>query len=213
LQYCSSAHVTYSVFVVFYSESALLSTINRTELYRSGFSIDHGFECGGSCIAGASAAAWTCGDSVAEAELEVTAKALAKAAAQALSFAYAQCKIENGWACAVAGTEIEETARAVAQAYATLWAGADNGAICGADSSCSVSVDAIASAVGDVLVTACTDAYASVCSGMRAPLRSPKVLLFTVLIVHCTESGTRFSVRVGSGSYHALMHMLLVDVQ
>jgi hypothetical protein len=127
--------------------------------------IDQGIECG--VFAGAEAAAWTCGDSAAYADVEVSARALAKAAATAISFAYAQCKLENGWACAVAGTEISETARAVAVAYASLWAGADNGAICGADSTCSVSVDAVAVAVGDVLVTACSEAYASVCAGVH----------------------------------------------
>jgi hypothetical protein len=121
------------------------------------------------CSAGANVAAWTCGNSAAYAEVELTARAVAKAAATAISFAYAKCKLENGWACAIAGTEISETARAVAVAYASLWAGADSGGLCGAGSTCSVNVDALAVAVGDILVTACTDAYASVCAGVHPP--------------------------------------------
>lgn len=112
------------------------------------------------CCAGASAAAWSCGDSVAIVELEVTAKALAEATAVAVSFAYAECEVDGGYACSVASTEIEQTAYAVAHSYASLWAGALT-----CKDTCSVNVDAVAEAVGDILVKAATDAFSAVCTG------------------------------------------------
>ena len=134
---------------------------------------DGGFECRAGAVslgaveeidaladASASAAAWTCGDSVAIAELETTAKALAKATAVAVSYAYASCEVDGGWSCAYAGTEIKQTARATAVAYATLWAGAYS-----CEDTCNVDVDAVAVAVGDILVKAATDAFAAGCSG------------------------------------------------
>jgi hypothetical protein len=97
---------------------------------------------------------------VAIAELEVTAKALAKATAVAISYAYASCKVNGGYACAVAGTEIKETAYAVARSYASLWAGAIR-----CKDKCNVNVDAMVEAVGSILVKAATDAFAAGCSG------------------------------------------------
>lgn len=113
------------------------------------------------CYAGASAAAWSCGDSVSIAELEVTAHALAKATAVALSYAYSSCEVDDGWACSSAGTEIKQTATAVAQAYADLWAGAYT-----CEDTCTVEADAVVEAVGSVLVTAASDAMAEGCSGV-----------------------------------------------
>jgi hypothetical protein len=115
-------------------------------------------------VAGASAAAWTCGKSVAIAQAEATAKALAEATAVAISLAYASCEVNGGFACAFAATSIEESARAVAKAYATLWAGAYT-----CKNTCSVSVDAVAQAVGSILVKAATDASAGVCTGASVP--------------------------------------------
>ena len=113
------------------------------------------------CIpAGASAAAWTCGDSVAIVELEVTAKALAEATAIAFSYAFVDCKVDGGWTCAFASSDIEQTARATATAYAELWAGAYT-----CKDTCSVEVDAVVEAVGDILVKAATEASADVCLG------------------------------------------------
>lgn len=108
---------------------------------------------------GASAAAWTCGDhAVAIAEVTVTAKAVARATAVALSQVWASCKVDGqGYACTSAGTWIEETAHAVAEAYAELWA-----ASLSCDT-CHVEVDAAVSAIGKILVTASTDAYAGAC--------------------------------------------------
>ena len=138
---------------------------------------DGGFECSAGAVsvgaieeidalaeASASAAAWTCGDSVAIVELEATAKALAEATAIAVSYAYASCEVDGGWSCAYAGTEIEQTARATATAYANLWAGAYT-----CKDTCSVGVDAVAKAVGDILVKAATDAFAAGCSGAPLP--------------------------------------------
>jgi hypothetical protein len=112
--------------------------------------------------AGAGAAAWTCGDqAVAIAEVEVTAKAVASATATALSFVWAQCDVdERGYACAAAGTWIEETAHAVAVAYADLWAVAIS---C---DTCEVSIDVAVSSISTILVQASTDAYAFICGSM-----------------------------------------------
>jgi hypothetical protein len=72
--------------------------------------------------AGASAAAWTCGDSVAITEVEATASALAKAAAVAVSYAYADCAAdEGGWLCVDAGTLISGWVVAVVRSWASAW--------------------------------------------------------------------------------------------
>lgn len=116
----------------------------------------------GSC-ADASALTWTCEDSVAIAELEVTASSLAEATAEAVSFAYAECAItegvDDGYACTSADTNIAVWVEAVARAYATLWAGAYS-----CTETCQVEIEAVAEAVGSVLVDAATSAYASLCS-------------------------------------------------
>jgi hypothetical protein len=114
------------------------------------------------CHAGASAAAWSCGDSVVITEVEVTARALAKAVAEAYSFAYANCKVdEGGFACASAGTSIRVWVEAVARAFAGAWALALQ-----CDDRCFVDVDVVVSSVGTVLADAATDAYATLCGGM-----------------------------------------------
>lgn len=112
--------------------------------------------------AGASAAAWTCGEHTAAiAEVHVTAKAVAKATAVALSHAWAGCDVsDQGYACADAGTWIQETAYSVAQAYAELWAISLN-----CEGTCYVSVDTAVASLSEILVQAATDAYASACSG------------------------------------------------
>jgi hypothetical protein len=114
--------------------------------------------------ADASAASWSCGYSLAIAEAEVTAKALAKAAAVAISYAWANCKVdEGGYACASAGSEISVWVGAVAESWASLWAGAYT-----CTGTCEVNVDAVVSAVGHILVDAATEAYAALCTS--APL-------------------------------------------
>jgi hypothetical protein len=112
--------------------------------------------------AGAGAAALTCGDhALAIAEVEVTAKAVAQATATALSFVWAQCDVdERGYACAAAGTWISETAHAVAQSYAELWAEAV------ACDTCHVSIEVAVSSISTILVKAATDAHAEVCGSM-----------------------------------------------
>jgi hypothetical protein len=97
---------------------------------------------------------------VAIAELEVTAKALAEATAVAISYAYASCKVNDGYACAVASTEIQETAYAVARSFASIW-----GAAIRCKGTCNVDVDAVVRAVGTILVKAATDALAAGCTG------------------------------------------------
>lgn len=121
--------------------------------------------------AGSKAAAWTCGDSVAITQAQTTAAALANATAQACSLAYASCEVDGGYACAFAGTEIKQAARAVARAFAELWAGAYT---CPSDVSCGVSVDAVTEAVGTILVKAASEAFAAVCTG--APIRFNSIL-------------------------------------
>lgn len=108
--------------------------------------------------AAAQAAAWTCGETVSYSELLLTAQALAKATAYACSISFASCEVDGGWSCSYAGTSIEETARAVATAYAGIWAGAYS-----CDDSCQAGVDQVATAVGDVLVEVATTAYAEAC--------------------------------------------------
>lgn len=123
------------------------------------------------CItAAAQAAAWTCGESVTYNELVLTARALAKATAYACSYSFVSCEVDGGWSCSYAGTSIEETARAVATAYARVWAGAYS-----CDDSCQAGVDEVATAVGDVLVVATTSAYVEACGG--ASLRSLMMML------------------------------------
>lgn len=109
----------------------------------------------------ASAAEWTCGDSVATSELEVTSKLLAKATAVAASFIYEQCDDGDGaYTCAFAGTEIQHAAQAVAACYAQFWADAIT-----CTATCNVSVDAVSEAVGSILAEAAADAYAAACVG------------------------------------------------
>ena len=111
------------------------------------------------CFAGANAATFSCGDSVAIADLEVSASAIAKALAIAISFAYAECEVDGGYACAYAATEVEEVAEAVAFAYAESLVGAWT---C---EGCDATVQVVAEALGSVLVKAATDAFAAVCGG------------------------------------------------
>lgn len=111
-----------------------------------------------------SAAAWTCGTSVAIVDATVTASALAEATAVAVSFAFAECKVDDGFACAIASSEVEKIAKAVADAYASLWAGAFASEKCLDNLTCEVSIDSVAKAVGTVLVKASTDAFAAVCA-------------------------------------------------
>jgi hypothetical protein len=109
--------------------------------------------------AGASAAAWTCGDSVAIAEVEVTARALAKAVAEAYSIAYVDCAAdEGGWLCAASGSSISVWVEAVARAWAGVWAGAYT-----CTENCEVEIEIVVEAVAHILVDAATSAYASVC--------------------------------------------------
>lgn len=112
--------------------------------------------------AGAEAASWTCGDSVSITELETTARALAQATAIACSYSFASCKVDDGFACAFADTEIKQAAWAVATAYADMWAGAYS---CPGKESCEVTADAVAEAIGSILVTAATEASVNVCLG------------------------------------------------
>jgi hypothetical protein len=124
-------------------------------------------ECGSEFAmhAGASAAAWTCGDSVAIAEVEVTATALAKAVAEAYSYAYAECKADDGWFCADSDTIIStDWVEAVVRAWAGGWAGAYT-----CTDTCSVEIEVVVDAVSHIMVVAVTDAYADVC-GDGAPL-------------------------------------------
>jgi hypothetical protein len=113
------------------------------------------------CDAAASAAAWSCGDSVAVAELEVTAEALAKATAEAASLAYANCSVdEGGYVCVLTFTSISAWVEAVVRAWAEAWAVAID-----CQDRCFVDVEAVVDAVGKILVDAATEAYAFLCEG------------------------------------------------
>jgi hypothetical protein len=115
--------------------------------------------------AGATAIAWTCGDSVAIAEVEVTATALAKAVADAYSYAFASCSAaEGGWLCAEAGTSLSVWVEAVVRSWAGAWAGAYT-----CKDTCTVEIEAVVKAVTHILVDAASSAYAVVC-GDGAPL-------------------------------------------
>jgi hypothetical protein len=129
------------------------------------------------CHAAASAAAWSCGDSVAVAELEVTAQALAKAVAEAFSLAYASCTVDDGgYVCAIAGTSISVWVEAVVRAWAEAWAVAIE-----CKDSCFVEVEAVVDVVGKILVDAATDAYAFMCGG-TCPVSSA---LMISLVLSC----------------------------
>jgi hypothetical protein len=124
--------------------------------------------------AGASAAAWTCGDSVAIAEVEVTATALAKAVAEAYSYAYADCLADGGWFCADGTTIItSDWVEAVVRAWAGGWASALT-----CTDTCSVEIEVVVESVTHIMVVAATDADANFC-GDGAPLCScPSQLLY-----------------------------------
>jgi hypothetical protein len=112
--------------------------------------------------AGASAASWTCKDSVAIAEAEATSKAVAKAAAEAVSLAFPACLTDEGsYLCTVAGSSVSIWVGAVVRAWAGAWARAVT-----CPDTCKVSVDVIVEAVGHILVDAATDAYVGLCAGM-----------------------------------------------
>jgi hypothetical protein len=126
--------------------------------------------------AGASAAAWTCGDSVAIADVEVTARALAKAAASAVSRAFGSCAAdEGGWLCAAAGSSISGWVEAVVRSWAGAWAGAYT-----CKDTCTVEVEVVVEAVTHILVDAAAKAYDSVC-GDGAP--HPSDLLSSLRLV------------------------------
>jgi hypothetical protein len=111
--------------------------------------------------AGASAASWTCGDSVDIAEAEATSKAVAKAVAEAVSVAFADCFLtEGGYLCGEAGTSISVWVAAVAKAWAGAWARAVT-----CRDKCNIEVDKVVEAVGHILVDAATDAYVELCAG------------------------------------------------
>jgi hypothetical protein len=148
---------------------------------------------------------------VAIAELEVTAKALAEATAVAISYAYASCKVNGGYACAVAGTEIKETAYAVARSYASLWAGAIR-----CKDKCNVGVDAVVEAVGSILVKAASDAFAGGCSGgllhVTCHLRCPPCCVVppgVKLKLHANSASFCF----GFAQHHASRTMCCLDPQ
>jgi hypothetical protein len=111
--------------------------------------------------------------------------ALAEATAVAISYAYASCEVDGGFACAASYTQIEETAYAVAYSYASLWAGSYR-----CKNQCSVSVDAVAKAVGSILVKAATDAYAGVCTGAPLPLATFGTNLPLSFVSFAMESST-----------------------
>jgi hypothetical protein len=109
--------------------------------------------------AGASAAAWTCGEYVDIEEAEDTARALAKASAVAISYAFADCTAdEGGWLCGIAGTEISVWVEAVVRAWAGVWAGAYT-----CTDSCFVEIEVVVDAVTHILADAASSAYTSVC--------------------------------------------------
>jgi hypothetical protein len=127
-----------------------------------------------SCHAAASAAAWSCGDSVSVAELEVTAQALAKATAEAYSSAYSTCRLDDGgYACAISGTSISAWVEAVVRTWAEAWAVAIE-----CKDSCFVDVEAVVDAVGKIQVDAATDAYAFLCSGTSSVSNALTISLF-----------------------------------
>ena len=102
--------------------------------------------------------------------MEVTAHQLAEAFVVALSYSFVNCEANGGWACAFSGSSIEDTARAVATAYAGAWADAYT-----CQDTCDAGIDEVATAVGDVLVTAATSVWSEVCVG-AAPT-SPVIML------------------------------------
>jgi outer membrane protein assembly factor BamB len=109
--------------------------------------------------AGASAATWTCGDSVAISEVEVTARALAKAAAVALSYAYLDCAADEGWfQCLYGKTGISVWVEAVARAWAEALAGAYT-----STDTCSVEVEVVVDAVAHILADAASSAFGLLC--------------------------------------------------
>jgi hypothetical protein len=113
------------------------------------------------CLAAEAAIGWSCGESVAITDLELTARALAKASAEATSYAYVNCQVsEGGYTCASADSSISVWIQAVARAWAGAWAA---GIQC--DDKCFVDIDVVVDSVGSVLVDAVTDAYAFVCGG------------------------------------------------
>jgi hypothetical protein len=115
--------------------------------------------------AGASAAAWTCGDSVAIADVEVTARALAKAAANAAASAFGNCAAdEGGWLCAEAGSSISVWVSAVVRSWAGAWAGAYT-----CTDTCTVEVEVVVEAVTHILVDATESAYDRVCGDGASP--------------------------------------------
>jgi hypothetical protein len=110
--------------------------------------------------AGASAAAWTCGGSVAIDDVEVTATALAKAVAEAYANAYAGCSAdEGGTVCADAGSSVKVWVEAVVRSWAGAWAGAYT-----CTDTCTVEIDVVVDAVTHIMVDAAASAYSSVCS-------------------------------------------------
>jgi hypothetical protein len=147
--------------------------------------------------AGASAAAWTCGDSVAIAHVEVTARALAKAAANAAASAFGNCAAdEGGWMCAEAGSSISVWEGAVARSWASAWAGAYT-----CKDTCSVEVEVVMEAVTHILVDATVSAYDAVCGDGASPpshflLSFHLVSLVASLTASCREQAplcVRFS--------------------
>jgi hypothetical protein len=120
--------------------------------------------------AGASAASWTCGDSVAIADAEATSKVVAKAVAEAVSLAYPDCSTdEGGYIC----ESVTFSASFWVEAAVRAWAGAWARAVTCPDK-CTVSVDVVVEAVGHILVDAATDAYVGLCRGVPPVL----VILF-----------------------------------
>jgi hypothetical protein len=120
--------------------------------------------------AATSAAAWSCGNSVAVANLEVTASHLAKATAEAISLAYVNCRVDDGgYVCASADSSVSVWVDAVAQAWASSWSAAIT-----CKDKCKVNVDSAVDAVGTILVDAATKAYTDICAGV-----SPAFLAMT----------------------------------
>jgi hypothetical protein len=125
------------------------------------------------CHAAASAAAWSCRNSVAIAELEDTAEALAEATAEAISLAYAHCEVDTGgYVCASASSSISVWVDAVARAWAEAWAVAIQ-----CKNRCSLNVEDAVDAVGTILVKAATDAYTYLCTGVPPIPMDPMSLL------------------------------------
>jgi hypothetical protein len=115
--------------------------------------------------AGASAAAWTCGDSVAIADAEVTARAVAKATAHAAASAFGNCAAyEVGWLCAEAGSSISLWVSAVVRSWDGAWAGAYT-----CTDTCTVEVEVVVEAVSHILVDAAVSAYDAVSGDGASP--------------------------------------------